>query len=81
MYKLIAKEDFNIKDFDKLKNIERIDKEKDVKGKIFKDDTFECDEKMTKYLTNEVKNPAKRPLAKVIKKLEKKTTRRKKKEE
>lgn len=79
MYKLIAIEDFNIKDFDKLKNIIRVANEKE--GKIFKNDTFECDEKMAKYLTNEVENPAKRPVAKVIEKLEKKTTKKKKKEE
>jgi hypothetical protein len=79
MYRLIAIEDFNIKDFDKLKNIARVEKEE--KGKIFKGDTFECDEKMAKYLTNEVENPVKRSLAKVIEKLEKNTTKRKKKEE
>ena len=49
MIKCRVVEKFYLKDFDKLKNIER--KSIDVKGTLFVDDTFECDEEMAKYLT------------------------------
>lgn len=43
-------EQFNFKDYDKIKDtIKR--KSIDVKGTLFIGDTFECDENMVKYLT------------------------------
>lgn len=49
MIKLRAKQDFTLKDYKKLKNIESKHKEKE-KNAVYKDDVFECDEKMAKYL-------------------------------
>ena len=40
---------FTLKDFDKLRNIVRYNK--DEKGKLFLRDIFECDENMAEYLT------------------------------
>ena len=48
MIKCEVIEKFTLNDFDKLKNITR--KSIDEKGTLFKDDTFECDEEMAKYL-------------------------------
>lgn len=42
-------ENFTLKDFKKLKNIIR--KGKDLEGHLYKEDVFECDEEMAKYLT------------------------------
>lgn len=36
--------------YDKLRNIIRCSSEGDVQGYIFKDDVFECDEKIALYL-------------------------------
>ena len=55
-------EEFTLRDFDKLKNIER--KGEDTAGRLFVGDKFECDEKMADYLTGN--NPLERPVAKVI---------------
>lgn len=50
MIRVEVVEKFNFKDFEKIKNsIKR--KSIDVKGTLFKGDTFECDEDMVKYLT------------------------------
>ena len=49
MIKVEVIEEFTLKDFNLLKNIKR--KSKDVKGRLFVGDTFECDEDMFKYLT------------------------------
>lgn len=49
MIKVKVIEDFTLKDFNKLKNIVRTNKK--VEGSLFKDDIFECDEEMAKYLT------------------------------
>ena len=49
MIKLRAKQDFTLKDYKKLKNIES-KHEKREKNTVYKDDMFECDEKMAKYL-------------------------------
>lgn len=48
MIKCEAIIDFDLKDFDKLKNIVR--KRKEQYGKLFEGDTFECDKKMADYL-------------------------------
>lgn len=55
-------ENFNLKEFDKLKIIER--KGPDTKGQLTKGDIFECDEEMAKYLTGE--NPLKKVVVEVI---------------
>lgn len=62
MVKVEVIENFTLKDFDKLKNIVRFDKDK--KGTLFIKDTFECDEKMAKYLTGD--NIFKKVVVKII---------------
>ena len=52
MIKLRAKQDFTLKDYKKLKNIESKHQERE-KNTVYKDDMFECDEKMAKYLLGE----------------------------
>lgn len=49
MIKCEVIENFNLKDFAKLKNIQRV--AKNVEGKLFVGDKFECDEAMADYLT------------------------------
>lgn len=89
MIKVEVVEDFTLGKFNELRNIKRANT--DEAGKLFVGDTFECDEDMAKYLSNETKNPANRSFIKVIevipeevkaevkeeKKEEKKTSRRK----
>ena len=48
MVKVEATETFTLERFDELQNIVR--KSVDVKGKLFRGDVFECDEKMAEYL-------------------------------
>lgn len=55
-------EKFTLEEFDKLKNICR--KNNEERGKLFVGDTFECDEKMAKYLLGE--NAKQKIVAKVI---------------
>ena len=62
MIKCEVIENFSLKEFDKLKIIER--KGKDTKGQLNKGDIFECDEEMAKYLTGE--NPLKKVVVEVI---------------
>ena len=62
MIRCEAKENFSLKEFDKLKIIER--KGPDVKGQLTKGDIFECDEKMVDYLTGN--NPLNKVVVKVI---------------
>ena len=63
MIKVEVLEDFTLKDFGELKNIER-GTAKNEKGKLFKYDKFECSEDMCEYLTG--KNPLNRAVVKVI---------------
>lgn len=63
MIKVEVLEDFTLKDFGELKNIER-GTAKEEKGKLFKYDKFECSKDMCEYLTG--KNPLNRPVVKVI---------------
>ena len=42
--------DFELKDFEKIKNIQRIGG-RNKEGWLYTGDTFECDEDMVKYLT------------------------------
>ena len=62
MIKCIVTEDFTLKDFAKLKNITR--KARNVEGKLFIGDSFECDETMAEYLTG--KNPLNKVVVNVI---------------
>ncbi len=62
MIKCEVIEKFNLKDFAKLKNIKRVGK--DVEGKLFEGDTFECDEAMADYLTGN--NVLKKAVVKII---------------
>ena len=49
MVKVKATQNFNLEEFNKLKNIQR--QRKDVEGQLFTGDIFECDNKMADYLT------------------------------
>lgn len=62
MIKCEVIEKFNLKDFAKLKNVKRV--AKDVEGKLFVGDIFECDEAMADYLTGN--NVLKKAVVKVI---------------
>lgn len=73
MIKVEVIENFTLKDFNKLKNIVRFDKDK--KGTLFIKDTFECDEKMARYLTGD--NIFKKVVVKIIE-INPKTTKTKK---
>lgn len=53
MFKVKALREFTYGSFDKIKNLERHNKEKNKKGTLYEGDTFECTEKMVKYLTGE----------------------------
>ena len=63
MIKVEVLEDFTLKDFGELKNIERGTSKKE-EGKLFKYDKFECSKDMCEYLTG--KNPLNRAVVKVI---------------
>ena len=54
MIKVTAISDFTLGDFDKLKNIKRIDR--DIEGKLYKGDIFECDVTMANYLLGQNKD-------------------------
>lgn len=54
MVKVEVIENFTLKKFNELKNIER--KNRDEQGKLFKGDTFECSEEMARYLSGENKD-------------------------
>lgn len=62
MIKCKVIEDFSLKNFDKLKNIERVSV--DRKGNLYVGDVFECDEDMAKYLTGN--NPLEKVVVEVI---------------
>ena len=62
MIKCIVTEDFTLKDFAKLNNIIR--KSRNVEGKLFIGDTFECDEAMADYLTGN--NPLNKKVVEVV---------------
>ena len=57
-------EEFNLGKFDELKNIRRANLDKNEKGHLYVNDTFECTEEMAEYLTT--KNANKRAYVKVI---------------
>lgn len=67
MVKVEVIEQFTLKEFKKLKNIERAMKEhkdKRYDGKLYPRDTFECDDEMAKYLTGD--NALNKVVVKVI---------------
>lgn len=51
MIKVRVIKDFSLKEFAKIKNIERFSYDK--VGELYKNDIFECDEKMARYLTGD----------------------------
>ena len=51
MIKVRVIKDFSLKEFAKIKNIERFYYDK--VGELYKNDIFECDEKMARYLTGD----------------------------
>lgn len=53
MFKVKALREFTYGSFDKIKNLERYNKEKKKEGTLYAGDTFECTEKMAQYLTGE----------------------------
>lgn len=53
MFKVKALQEFTYGSFDKIKNLERHNKEKNKEGTLYAGDIFECTEKMTRYLTGE----------------------------
>jgi len=62
MIKVEVIEDFNLKDFHKIKNLKR--KCVDFEGKLFEGDTFECTKEMCEYLDGG--NKLKKSFIKVI---------------
>ena len=56
MIKVEVVKEFTLGKFDELKNIKRADVNKDEKGWLYVNDTFECSEEMVKYLTGDNKN-------------------------
>lgn len=63
MIKVEVLEDFTLKDFKELKNLERGTNKNEV-GKLFKYDKFECSKEMCEYLTGN--NALNRAVVKVI---------------
>ena len=62
MIKVEVIENFNLKDFDALKNIKRASV--GTEGKLYVGDTFECSKEMAEYLTGN--NALKKAVVKVI---------------
>lgn len=74
MIKVKALEGFSFGRFAEIKNLIRANSE-DKEGHISKDDIFECNEEIAKYLTNEIENPVKRELVEIIEVIPEKKTR------
>ena len=53
MIKVKALREFTYGKFDKIKNLERYDKDKNKKGTLYEKDTFECTQEQVTYLTGE----------------------------
>lgn len=53
MFKVKALREFTYGSFDKIKSLERHNKERKKEGTLYVGDTFECTEKMAQYLTGE----------------------------
>lgn len=66
MVKLKALETFSLGRFDELKNLERANANNDLEGKLYKDDIFECELDLAKYMLNETANPVNRAVVEII---------------
>lgn len=83
MIKVIVTEEFTLRRFNELQNVERANINKNEDGHLYVNDKFECNEDMYEYLT--IKNKEKRPFIKIIEIIpekentEKKTTTRRRK--
>lgn len=66
MIKLKAKETFTLGQFKELKNLKRHNVNQNQDGWLYKDDEFECEENLAKYLLNETGNPINRAVAEII---------------
>ena len=64
MIKVEVIEDFTLREFDKIKNLVRYNSNKNEDGRLYIKDKFECDKKMTEYLTGQ--NPLNKTVVKVI---------------
>lgn len=53
MIKVKALQKFTYKDFKKIKNLVRNNKNDNLEGTLYTGDTFECTDEMSKYLTGE----------------------------
>lgn len=53
MFKVKSLQEFTYGSFNKIKNLERHNKEKNKEGTLYAGDTFECTEEMAHYLTGE----------------------------
>lgn len=62
MVKVRVIEEFTLKDFDKLQNVERVGR--DEKGRLYVNDKFDCNDKMLDYLTGN--NQLKKKVVEVI---------------
>lgn len=74
MVKLKAKENFSLGRFAEIKNLVRANGT-GTEGRLGKNDIFECEEDLAKYLTNEIKNPVNRAVVEVIEVIPKKVVR------
>lgn len=72
MIKVETIKDFTLNDFNKITNIQR--KLIEQEGKLFVGDTFECDEKMAKYLSGD--NDKKAVVVKIVEIMPKKNTKK-----
>ena len=72
MIKVETIKDFTLNDFNKITNIQR--KLVEQEGKLFVGDTFECDEKMAKYLSGD--NDKKAVVVKIVEIMPKKNTKK-----
>lgn len=64
MIKCEVIKDFTLEKFDELKNVKRRNTNKNKHKELYIGDTFECDEKMTKYLLGD--NQKNKKVVKVI---------------
>ena len=64
MVKVKVTEEFTLGKFNEIKNIERANYNKKEIGRLYVNDTFECNEEMAEYLME--KNPLNRAFVKII---------------
>lgn len=56
MIRVEVTNEFTLSKFKEIKNLKRADPSKNEDGWLYLNDTFECDEKMAKYLTGDNSN-------------------------